>query len=294
MATRIEEILTRARDTLSDPLQERWTDARLIRLIDEAQNTLALKAGLLRSSASIPLAQGVSTYKLPPTNSTGVVVLNNAGQAVEVISNGLVYSLPQNIHIITRGVNNLGDPIKILSHAQADKLFGTNWEAATGPTVKALIFDKMDQNVLKLYPIPDDSVQGDVTSELATLNSLYGVTVAGGLESTYDLMAGVYGVFTGLTQITNTSITIFYIRIPAQITSVTDSLEVNPLFDKTLKLYVTGMALRDDKDTQNRSLGNEELALFNSDLQDAKKASEIDFTASGIEEQFTVPYGRAI
>ena len=38
---RIEEILVRVRDTLSDPNKERWSDERLLRLMDEAQKDVA-------------------------------------------------------------------------------------------------------------------------------------------------------------------------------------------------------------------------------------------------------------
>jgi len=291
---RIDEIFLRVRDTLADPNKERWDDNRLLRLLDEAQKIIALKTKLLKSSISIPLVVGVNTYSLPPSTAQGVLVLNDAGQAIQVTFNSLPYALPSNIHIITRAVNDLGVPLKILSHTQADEKYGANWETVTGPTIEALIYDKMDQNVIKIYPTPDNSIQGDVTTQLATLNSLYGVTVSGGLESTYDLMNSPYGVVTGIAQITNTSFTIFYVRKPADITTITDNLEISKFYDPALKFYICGMALRDDKDVQNRTLGNEELQLFQDKLNDIKSDSMVDFTSVSTEAQYDVPYGKVI
>lgn len=288
MATRIEEILVRARDTLTDPLKERWDDARLLRLLDEGQKVLATKARLLRSNVPVPLAAGVFEYTLPPSVSPSVSVINTAGQPVVVTSTSLQYALPNNIFSFTRAVNELGDPILLLSHAHADNRYGRNWEAKTGPTVQAIIFDKQDQTKFRVYPIPDETVVGSTTTQLATLNSLYGITVAGGLSSTYDLVSSPYGVMTGVAQISNTSFTIYYIRYPAVITAVTDNLEIHEAYDVALKFYICGMALRDDKDVQNRSLGNEELQLFREKLADAITESSLDFSSESTK--YEVPY----
>ena len=51
--TRIANILTRVRDSLSDPSKDRWTDERLLRLIDEAQKDLAKKSLLLRTKIGV-------------------------------------------------------------------------------------------------------------------------------------------------------------------------------------------------------------------------------------------------
>jgi len=63
--TRIDNILTRARDTLADPFKERFSDERLLRLIDDAQKYLVLKAQSIRSKTTVPIIPGVSTYTLP-------------------------------------------------------------------------------------------------------------------------------------------------------------------------------------------------------------------------------------
>lgn len=288
MATRIEEILLRVRDTLADPRSERWTDARLLRLLDEGYKVLTTKAKMLRSKAEIPLAVGISEYTVPPTRTPRVTVVTATGATMVVSASPLAYAVPNDIHKFTRAVNHLGEPITFISHTEADRLFGANWGVATGPTVQYLIFDKQDQNKFRVYPIPDNSITGPTTAQLATLNSLYGITVAGGLESTYDLMSSPFGVVVGVSQVSNTSFTLYYVRMPRSITQVTDNLETSEAYDAALKFYICGMALRDDKDVQNRSLGNEELRFFTDGLTEAIKESSLDFSAN--ETKYDVPY----
>jgi len=62
---RIADILTRVRDSLSDPDADRWSDARLLRLIDEAQKDIATKNKLLRTTVNIQLFIDKNIYDLP-------------------------------------------------------------------------------------------------------------------------------------------------------------------------------------------------------------------------------------
>ena len=65
MTTRIADILTRARDSLADPNKERWSDDRLLRLLDEGQKHFAREAKLLKATSIINLFPDQATYTLP-------------------------------------------------------------------------------------------------------------------------------------------------------------------------------------------------------------------------------------
>lgn len=290
MATRLEEILLRVRDSLSDPDKDRWTDARLLRLADDAQKLIAKHANLLRTKVNVPLAALVAEYSLPQTIPGIIAVWTGAGTPVYVSapSEVISYALPPDIHKITRVLNENGNPIPVLSHEQADRLFGTNWEAEVRSPVEAIIFDKVSQNRLKVYPIPEETTPTEISAEVGNLNSVYGVTVAGGLESTYDLISSPYGVMVGVAQVTNISLTVYYLKIADLISEITDTLEIGTTFDQALKFYITGMALLDDKDTENRARGREELGFFEAELTKAKKDSSLDFTTKS--DQYDVPY----
>lgn len=343
MATRIQEILTRARDTLSDPNAERYTDERLLRLVDDAQKTIALQANLLRKKANIPLIEGQAEY-----------------------------DLPSDCRLITRVLRDSETPLELIGHENADRLYGDAWETEVGE-VQSIIFDKLNNGIIKTYPIPgqigsatwspiaaDAAVWNPVSFNQTngimvdsgyvrdTFNSDYGVvadidyvspfftdentcegytivddgTLSGefgilvsledalwtfedydplygivvGIEGytlsgDYGVVAefssdlvnvyvnGVYGLLTGFSD-ESTGLTVYYLKKPNNITSIYDELEISTSFDRAIKFYVTGMALRDDRDTQNRAVGNEELQFFQIELQQADKAGRHDGTAS--------------
>ena len=290
MATRLEEILIRVRDSLSDPDKDRWTDARLLRLADDAQKLIAKHANLLRAKVDIPLAALVAEYSVPPTVPGTFAVWTGDGTPIYINAPpGVIdYALPPDIYRVTRVLNENGNPVPVMSHEQADRKFGDAWEAEIGSPMQALIFDKVAQNRLKVYPIPEETTPTEISTEIGNLNSIYGVTVAGGLESTYDVIDSPYGVLVGIAQITNVSFTIYYLRVATLVSTITDTLEIGSVFDQALKFYITGMALLDDKDTENRARGSAELKFFDTELIKAKTESSKNSTSQG--QQYVVPY----
>jgi len=247
---RLSKILIKARDTLADPLKERFTDDRLIRLASDAQRLIALHANTLRSVSDVPLFLNHSTHALPPDIQQATRVLNEANQ-----------------------------PILMLSYEQADKLYGLNWELATGSPMQALVFNHHEQGEARVYPMP--VTVANTAAEVAVLNQLYGITVAGGLDSTYDMLSDPFGFISGVTQFISDTFTLYYQRLPVELALITDNIETSEAYDLAIKFYVTGMALRDDKDVQNRTLGNEELQFFQAELIKAKKDAQKDFSSNG-------------
>jgi hypothetical protein len=255
--TRIETILLRARDTLSDPNKHRWTDEQLLRLLDDAQKTIVLQARLLRTTKVIRLV---------------------AGQAE--------YALPTDAHRYIRVLDDSKQNLKLVSHEQADTLFGTSWELEEGDPVEAIIYDKSNLGTLKVYPIPTlDSALVYATTDrygfvesidTYVVNSSYGVVAdfSTDLENVFT-DDNVYGVLTDMADDVE-GLKIYYLKKPSTISSVSDTLEINDVFDRAMKYYITGIALRDDKDTQNRQIGNEELQFFQVELNQALKDSAQD------------------
>jgi len=215
MATRLQEIIIRVRDTLADPNSERWDDSRLLRLADEGQKLIVSDAGYIRTKFTQPLA----------------------------IANP-IHTLPATTHTITRVLDTFSQVLPLVSHSHADNHFGLGWELAVGPVAKAIVFDKLQAGTFRVYPIPTE----------VPLNPL----------------------------------TIYGLREANSLALDTDVPELHPVFDRALKFYITGMALRDDKDVQNRQLGAEELQFFTAELRKAMKESAHDFTRSAT--QYKVPY----
>lgn len=347
--SRITNIITRVRDTLADPSGERWSDDRLIRLIDEAQKDICRQAKLLRTKTTLAVYDGQETYQLP----SDILLLDKAM------------------------FNNRTIPL--VSHSVMDEQ-RPEWVVDEG-TVESLVFDKQNRGSIRLYPIPVvDTTAGDyifvpaiyTEDVIYTMNSDFGVIVDGELGDTIDSPYGVvvdidsyyyvyvppgctcdnlteipdtvssdygevayvatiekeveandstygvvvsidgysidsdygvlsdifsdefsfenfnsdYGVLTSWT-VSNNELTVYYIKKPSTITTITDTLDIDDIFDSAIKYYVTGKALRDDMDTQNRTVGNEELKFYDRELKEALKDDFLDFTRNNNKQYET-------
>ena len=269
MTTRVADIITRARDTLADPKKERWSDDRLLRLLDEAQKDFARQTSLLKGYANIPLIPFTATY-----------------------------SLPEDCWRITRA-HYAERNLRLVSHEAMDA-FDEDWYTRQGSTIETLVFDQRNDNVIRCYPIPDDSsVEYNYTFEQSDTPEYAGAgrfgVVTEFADYTFDGVFGVttglfdpaistesfdspYGVLTDVGESTG-NIAIFYIRDPQRIKYMTDELEISSRWDIALKHYIVGHAFLDDLDTQYQQRGSTSLSLYDRELNLAQRTSRSDSTA---------------
>ena len=238
--SRVQEIIQGARDSLADPHQERWTDARLLRLLNEGQKTIARYYELLRADFSVLVSPSTA-----------------------------VYTLPTDLWLITRCTFK-GVALPLRTFDMMDNHSPT-WSADVGPEVSAIVYDNRNLQELRIYPLPGD----DFPIEDYKLNSPYGVTVSiddkvgdlygvltsasGGLNDTVAL-SSPYGVTTAGSYLE--LLAIDYVRDAKDLYSLTDSLEIPPMFDRALKFYVIGYAFGDDLDTQYQEKSQLALATY--------------------------------
>lgn len=278
MATRIEDILVRCRDSLADEDESRWSDARLLRLVDEAQKKIATKAQLLRKSFVLPLIANINEY-----------------------------ALPSDAFLLTRAVSADGAKIGLTTHSALDDMMSNaqlcdclrinnissdaEWEYDTGTEVQYIIFDNQEPGKIKTYPIVTelDGTETFLTSPTAfgvvtsveddIITSVYGVvtTIATNAINTAQF-SSVYGIVTAMSSVEET-IKIYYRAKPVTITAVTDPLEIDDKWDAAIKHYVIGMALHDDQDTQNRAVSSDEIGLYGVEFAEAKEVSAKDHTS---------------
>jgi hypothetical protein len=263
--SRLADILTRARDVLSDPRKERYSDERLYRLVDEAQTTIARFARTLRKEIFLPVYPGIADYVMP-----------------------------DDCYLVTR-VSYEQRVLEVKSHEEMDKL-NVSWTEETDTEPRYVLFDKHTPGKFMIYPkvayTPSD--YGLVpTIDVPQFGTLYGQDTGLSLIlSTFvngELVQASLAENVGLLQtITDNSyLHVRYIYRPKKV-SPTVEPEVPEMFDKAIKHYVVGAALRDDRETQNRALGNEELQLFTEELQLAKRFDTVDNTA--INTQYSTIY----
>lgn len=393
--TRIERLLLRIRDTLADPDAQRWSDTRLLRLLDEAQVDICRRAKLLRTKLELNVFDGQAEYTMPED------------------------------FLLLDKVSINGEAIPLIGHSELFN-YSSKWEDDKG-RVKFVVFDKQMRGKIRLYPIPDYN-NGDRLVSRGAINpytyqkirdkygcladtpikdtfpnGVYGVTTdiegvfqyieeplgmpkvfnkqykmlskygivtnitfnlaesaiaspnvgmvtaigrtptttsAGnitGLETSeefdtrtsdntgtgtiYDVnppkvgyftqfikygditsgsenvqledkfgIASItsanpesiqesspYGIVTSITLLQNT-MSVYYIRKPKELESVESEIEIDSSLDSALKYYVCGKAFRDDLDTQNRAMGNEELSLYERELTEAMSDDTLNFT----------------
>lgn len=282
---RIATLMLRVRDSLSDPNATRWSNDRLLRLMDEGQKVIARKAKLLRSRAEIAVISEIATYSLPLEASLLTRVL--ASDATPASTSTTVAR----------------QSIRLKSHQQMDEI-DPDWESRTGSSIEYIVFDKLSPQQFKVYPIPvdNDEVSEHVfTSDLGVLTDSTGDTVDPyGVVTdltTTDILATTFtshlGVVTDMTSAI-TSLVVYYLHRPPTLDDYTkidveQVLTIPEDWDNALKHYMVGMALRDDKDTQNRTIGNEELGFFTAELMEAMGDSSTDFTSATQHEPVYTP-----
>jgi hypothetical protein len=251
--SRISDILIRVRDTLADPSGDRWDDPRLLRLVDEAQKDIVRHAKLLNKTYSTII----------PANTNSV-------------------ELPDDLMLLTRvTVNN--EKLDFISRENLDKV-NTKWELDVGKP-EYIITDKIGPKEIQIYPILEDTNYSLTVPGTAFTIDDYGVVA--GIE---DGTSNISDLFGTVSQILESSylFVIHYLKKPETISSVEDLLEIDELFDKAIKYYVVGKALRDDMDTQNRAVGNEELGFYTRELEEAIKEKALDYVTTG--KRFEIPY----
>lgn len=274
MTTRVADIITRARDTLADPNKERWSDNRLLRLLDEAQKDFARQTSLLKGYANIPIIPFIATYKLP----------SNCWRLTRA-------------HYAERN-------LRLASHEAMDN-FDADWYTRRGSTIETLVFDQRNDSVIRSYPIPDESTilynytfEQSGTPEYSgagrfgvvtalddyTFDGPFGV-VTGLFDPniTTEYFDSAYGVVTDIGEATG-NIAIFYIRDPKPIKYLTDELEISSRWDIALKHYVVGHAFLDDLDTSYQQRGSTSLSLYDRELNMAKRTAQHDSTAAQLYE----------
>jgi len=251
--SRISDILIRVRDTLADPTGDRWDDPRLLRLVDEAQKDIVRHAKLLNKTYSMII----------PANTNSI-------------------ELPEDLMLLTRvTVNN--EKLDFITRETLDKI-NIHWETDVGKP-RYIITDKIGPRELQVYPILEDS-----SYSLAVPGTPFTIDDFGIVTDIEDGSSNVSDLFGAVTQILESSylFVIHYLKKPNTISSIDDQLEIDEIFDKAVKYYVVGKALRDDMDTQNRAVGNEELGFYTRELEEAIKEKALDYVTTG--KRFEVSY----
>lgn len=245
---RVESILLKARNHLADPHKSRWTDDNLLAILSEGQQDLASQALLLKKWVDLPVFYNESTYKLPE----------------DFIKLETAYILDEK-----------KTPLKYISYQDLDKRKKQAWEDQIGKP-EFIVYDlARNSSEFMIYPKPDKETEaatwlfdgdpyGVITSaDGIIIKSQFGTITSSNIED-FEF-ASSFGIVTNILEVAN------YLRLcyhykPKDITSLDQELEIMPAMDKALKHYVVSQALRNDMDSMNVRIANEEFQFYNREL----------------------------
>lgn len=216
------KVISDARYTLADSNADRWTDERLLSLLNDGLIQLLIDTELQEDHSFALLQDGVQRYDV------SAIALR-----------------------LTRVEWN-GKSLPLVTHHEMDKI-DPGWNEFTqGGDPTHIVYDKLDGGQFKVYPIP-----GNVIT-YAKSTSPYGI-ITGVYDADSIVTATEFGLDTSavLTDYLN----LFYVVRPAPVT-LTDQLPLSEVWDEALQHYIVGRALRDNMDTQSRSMAQEELAGY--------------------------------
>ena len=258
--SRISDILATSRIILADSSAERWSDLQLIQLLSEGQKQVADEVDLLKLNVFVGLTAGTSQVELPELCRKVLRVERASGKLKQVTS------------------------------YEADRSFRAGWRQHESKVPTHVVTNLTRRNVIELYPIPADSTlaPGSYTvDDFGISSSITGYTIPlYGLSFPDSDLTG-FGAIASLDVINSDDmLRITYLSGVASLDTGNPVLTLSPLVDKALIFYIVGMALRSDKDTLSRQMGNENLSLFSAEIAKFKREAGQNFTVSAYDTNY--------
>lgn len=246
--SRITEILTSVNTIIAN--KDRWEDSNLISLIDTAQKLIVRRTEILKKTITVPLVKGQGDYPLPADTNKIYRVLYR------------------------------GNALRIRTREYLDMHVSPEWETHEGDTVQLIVTNLLAQPAVRVYPIPSDVDEIEVSDVFGVISSV-----------TSAAFNSVFGVVTDIElsePAGNDELLIYLSYSPATLVDEDSLLEISPRHDLAIVHYVAGMALRQNEDTQSRTMAAEELNLFQAELSQIYSDSALSGTAD--KSSFAVPY----
>lgn len=238
------DILSKVRYSLSDVDKERWSDLRLISLLNDAILDLALTTKLYSSSAFIRMQRNVSTYNV------------------------------SNFALKLDRVEYLDSPLYFSTYAEMDR--SSSWQSVTSEIPTHIIYDLKNAGEFIVYPIPTIGSEDFYTDT----SSVYGIitSINYSNDSYNPIMVDSFGEVSP--PYIEECLKLFYTSKPTKVTSVTQDLDtvIDDFIVPAIVKYMCGNAFRDSMDTQNRQVGNEELVRYEMDKTSLINNKMINFS----------------
>lgn len=238
-----KEVLTEVRYILSDSAKDRWTDERLLILLNDGILDIAKNTTLF-----------IETIFYVVTNLV-----------VDIDMSALVIKFAR--------AEYLDEPLPFYSFDEMDKK-DKKWQTKTGDKVEALVYDHQRAGVLKQYPIVSNAQNPNIL-----YSGAYGIIT---YISYSDILPEVQDTYGDLGEIPDDGyIKFYYVRKHAKVTDINTTLEIDDLIKQPLIHYIAGMAFRDNQDTQSRGQAAEELSLYSAMTDNYSVEKSQSFSRAG-------------
>lgn len=252
-------VITKARYTLSDLGEDRWSNARLLSLFNDALLDVALTTRLYNTKRLMRVIEGVSEYdcsdeviSFERIEHLGVPleILSYAEMDAKFRNEGSGFDNPRAAHSVRSYSNDY--------HSQySDVPLDSKWQEEEGEVFTKIVYNLNKSGSFLLFPIPNI---GEVVTVVD--NSDFGIITGFDLEGLEPALIedDMSLDDTALKQY----LKLFYTRKPTRLLTVDDELDdvISDVMTSIFSHYLVGMALRDNMDTQNRTIGNEEIGLY--------------------------------
>lgn len=247
-----QALINRIRPKIGDKNSNKWTDARIIEVINEGLEDLAKHANIKYTDKTYPV--------LPYQRK-------------------LIIDDDKFLRLKRVRIDN--EDITFTTFEKLDKTT-SRWEEKTGEKLEALIYNNQNIRELTLYPLltetatdyqslnENDRLLIDVPG--VTQDDVYGLVTGFDLEdiitpeNIYDPDFTEYQPITHISDVF-ININIQYYSTPQEVEEVTDIVDFDESYKNTLVYYVSGVLLIEDSRTENKQTGAGYLQKYNKDIK---------------------------
>ena len=267
----VDTLLIQVRNTIGDQKKTKYTDDRLLELVNEGMTDIVKETHIFRKTTDILVENGITEY-----------------------------ILPDDVYFLTRVTQNT-NVIPFYSFHEMDEKFGSWWEDVEIDCISAIVYDQQDMSNITIYPelngiggtyfkLPDGtSVEmesgdsGPITYINASSNT-HTVAVERDDDNYGALVSIEYDWF---------PVTINYVKKPKEFLIAdiaTDSLELDNLHIPAIKYYVAGTVLFDDSKIENTQKGTVLLGKYKDLIKDMRSKSMRNFHRVNRNVQYRTPF----
>ena len=256
------EILLKARYDLSDVLKERWTDERLISILNDGISDLALDTRLFVQQGYLPIYAGVYEYDLSAFNVIDVQRVEFQKRKISLVSYEELEDYGGDSRDYTQTTR------LSYNYGGSRYYFNSYWKDEEGDVPKAFLHNNNRLGVYRVYPIPT------VSSTIAkpTLTQSYGIITDIEFINIVNELPGAELEEADK----DTMILLYYRYLPEKVLTIEDELDsaINRVVHDCLAKFIVSEAYKDNKTEQNIALSQVALREYN------KKKNSLDTARS--------------